>query len=137
MAGSAPLFADDMRRMARVIATNSFSAPESTIASVRADIARLVDVSDDLGIGADLPNFAASVFQRAVDAGYGAEEHCAITKVLRSPSFKVALSRHATAGGLLASLHRSACNMQSESVNPIQLQSATGSASRFGPSLCR
>jgi 3-hydroxyisobutyrate dehydrogenase-like beta-hydroxyacid dehydrogenase len=86
MAGSAPFFADDMRRMGRVIATNSFSEPESTIASVRADIARLVDVSDDLEIGADFPTFATGVFQRAVDAGYGAEEHCAITKVLRSPS---------------------------------------------------
>jgi 3-hydroxyisobutyrate dehydrogenase-like beta-hydroxyacid dehydrogenase len=86
MAGSAPFFADDMRRMGRVIATGSFSAPESTIASVRADIARLVDVSDNLEIGADFPTFATGVFQRAVDAGYGAEEHCAITKVLRSPA---------------------------------------------------
>lgn len=83
MAGSAPFFADDMRRMGRVIATQSFSEPESTIGSVRADIARLVEVSDDLEIGADFPTFAASVFQRAVDAGYGAEDHCAVTKVLR------------------------------------------------------
>jgi hypothetical protein len=85
MAGLSPAFADDMRHMADVIADGDFGSPQSTIKAVGADIARLIEVSRDLGIGTAFPTFAADIFERAVLAGYGGEEHSAVTKVLRSP----------------------------------------------------
>ncbi|HVE52231.1 MAG TPA: NAD(P)-binding domain-containing protein [Ramlibacter sp.] len=85
MAALSPVFAEDMRHMGQVIATRSFGDPESTIASVGADIARLVDVSREIGIGTAFPGFAAATFQQAVDAGYGALEHCAVVEVLQKP----------------------------------------------------
>jgi 3-hydroxyisobutyrate dehydrogenase-like beta-hydroxyacid dehydrogenase len=85
MASLSPAFADDMRHMADVIADGDFGSPQSTIKAVGADIARLIEVSRDLGIGTAFPTFAADIFERAVLAGYGGEEHSAVTKVLRSP----------------------------------------------------
>jgi 3-hydroxyisobutyrate dehydrogenase-like beta-hydroxyacid dehydrogenase len=83
MAGLSPAFAEDMRHMGRVIAEDRFGHPESTIKTVGADISRLIELSGDLKIGTAFPMFAADIFRRAADAGYGAEEHCAVIKVLR------------------------------------------------------
>ncbi|MBY3037527.1 NAD(P)-dependent oxidoreductase [Rhizobium leguminosarum] len=84
LAGLSPAFAEDMRHMGRVIADDRFGEPESSIRTVSADIARLVQLSGDLNIGRAFPTFAADIFQRAHDAGYSAEEHSAVIKVLRT-----------------------------------------------------
>ncbi len=83
MAGMSPSFEQDMRHMGRVIAEDRFDKPEATIRTVSADVARLVELSRDLKIGAAFPSFAAGIFQRAVDAGFSTEEPSAIVKVLR------------------------------------------------------
>lgn len=85
MAGLGPSLGEDLRHMGRVIAEERFQQPESTLRTAGADIARLVELSSDLDIDAGWPTFAASVFQRAIDAGLGDEEHCAITRILRRP----------------------------------------------------
>lgn len=84
MAALSPMFADDLRHMGRAIEGNRFADPQSTIRSVGVDIARLVEIAGDLSINAAFPAFAADLFRNATDAGYGAEEHCAIVKVLRT-----------------------------------------------------
>jgi 3-hydroxyisobutyrate dehydrogenase-like beta-hydroxyacid dehydrogenase len=84
MADLAPIFANDMRDMGQVIEGNRFADPESTIRSVGSDITRLVEVAEDLGIGSDFPTFAAGLFRKAAEAGYGDEEHCAVVKVMRA-----------------------------------------------------
>lgn len=84
MAGMAPGLAEDMRHMGNVIAQGRYDNPESSVKTVGADIARLVELSADLKIGGTFPAVAAGLFQRAVDAGYGGEEHGAVVKVLRS-----------------------------------------------------
>ncbi|MBD9572419.1 NAD(P)-binding domain-containing protein [Ensifer sp. ENS08] len=54
------------------------------IRSVGVDITRLVEIADDLNINTAFPAFASDLFRNATDAGYGAEEHCAIVKVIRA-----------------------------------------------------
>lgn len=84
IASLSPMFADDARHMGRAIEENRFADPQSTIRSVGADITRLVEIAADLNINTAFPQFAADLFRNAADAGYGAEEHCAIVKVMRT-----------------------------------------------------
>ncbi|MFE0016532.1 NAD(P)-dependent oxidoreductase [Mesorhizobium sp. NPDC059054] len=83
MAGMAPFFGEDMRHMGRVIAEDRFGDPEATIKTITSDIGWLVESSRDLKIGVEFPKFAASIFLRAKDAGFGGEEPSALIKVLR------------------------------------------------------
>jgi 3-hydroxyisobutyrate dehydrogenase-like beta-hydroxyacid dehydrogenase len=83
MADLSPMFAQDMRHMGQVIAEGRYGGPESTLESVGGHIARLAELSRDIDIDTAFPRFAADIFQRAVVAGYGAEEHCALIKVFR------------------------------------------------------
>lgn len=78
-----PMLAEESKHMGRVIQNNSFTNPESTISTSGLDLHLLVQHSKEAGISKELPQFAADLFQRAIDAGYGAEEHAAIIKVLR------------------------------------------------------
>lgn len=82
MAMLAPGLGEDNRHMGRVIAASRFEQPESTLKTAGTDIARLVQLSADAGIGAAFPAFAASIFEKGIDAGFGPEEHCAIVKIL-------------------------------------------------------
>lgn len=81
-----PMLALESRHMGRVIEQNSFSDPESTVDTTGHDLHLLVQHSEEAGISNELPKFAADLFQRAIDAGYGKEEHAAIIKVLRKVS---------------------------------------------------
>ncbi|AKU96871.1 beta-hydroxyacid dehydrogenase [Labilithrix luteola] len=65
------------------IASGRFDEPESTLATAGGDIAKLVQHAEETGINAELPRFAAGLFARAKVAGFGAEEHAALIKVLR------------------------------------------------------
>ncbi|SDM66729.1 NAD(P)-dependent oxidoreductase [Ensifer sp. YR511] len=84
IAALSPMFADDVRHMGRAISGSRFADPQSTIRSVGVDISRLVEIADDLNISSAFPEFAADLFRSAAEAGYGAEEHCAIFKVIRT-----------------------------------------------------
>lgn len=78
-----PMLAQESEHMGRVIQQNRFSDPESTIQTTGLDLHLLVQLSEENGISKALPVFAANIFQQAIDAGYGNEEHAAIIKVLR------------------------------------------------------
>jgi 3-hydroxyisobutyrate dehydrogenase-like beta-hydroxyacid dehydrogenase len=84
MAEMSPLFREDLRHMGRVIAEGRFEEPEATIRTVSTDVSRLAELSHSLKVGAAFPNIVADIFQRAVDAGFGAEEPSAVIKVLRN-----------------------------------------------------
>jgi 3-hydroxyisobutyrate dehydrogenase-like beta-hydroxyacid dehydrogenase len=79
-----PILATESKHMGQVIQHNKFTDPESTINTTGLDLHLLVQQSKEAGISDELPKFAANIFQRAIDAGYGAEEHAAIIKVMRA-----------------------------------------------------
>jgi 3-hydroxyisobutyrate dehydrogenase-like beta-hydroxyacid dehydrogenase len=83
MAAMAPSLGDDLRHMARVVATDRFGNPESTVRTVGADLGRLAGLASDLRIDDAFPALAADLFRRTNDAGFGGEEHVAVIKVLR------------------------------------------------------
>lgn len=78
-----PMLAAESKHMGDVIQQNRFTDPESTINTTGNDLHLLVQQAEEAGISTDLPKFAAGIFQRAIDAGYGGEEHAAIIKVMR------------------------------------------------------
>ncbi|MBY3217725.1 NAD(P)-dependent oxidoreductase [Rhizobium laguerreae] len=84
MRALAPILGEDNRHMGRAIAGNLFERPESTLKTAGTDIARLVQLAEEAGIGAEFPIFAASIFQKGIEAGFGPEEHCAVFKILRT-----------------------------------------------------
>jgi 3-hydroxyisobutyrate dehydrogenase-like beta-hydroxyacid dehydrogenase len=83
IANISPILATESRHMGEVIQHNRFANPESTVKTTTDDLHLLVQHSEEAGISTELPKFAAGIFQRAVDAGFGGEEHAAIIKVLR------------------------------------------------------
>jgi 3-hydroxyisobutyrate dehydrogenase-like beta-hydroxyacid dehydrogenase len=79
-----PILATESKHMGQVIQHNKFTAPESTINTTGLDLQLLVQQAEEAGISKELPQFAANIFQRAIDAGFGQEEHAAIIKVMRT-----------------------------------------------------
>jgi 3-hydroxyisobutyrate dehydrogenase-like beta-hydroxyacid dehydrogenase len=79
-----PILAMESKHMGQVIQHNKFTNPESTINTTGLDLHLLVQQAEEAGISKELPLFAANIFQRAIDAGFGPEEHAAIIKVMRT-----------------------------------------------------
>jgi 3-hydroxyisobutyrate dehydrogenase-like beta-hydroxyacid dehydrogenase len=79
-----PILATESKHMGQVIQHNKFTDPESTINTTGLDLHLLVQQAEEAGISKELPQFAANIFQRAIDAGFGQEEHAAIIKVMRT-----------------------------------------------------
>jgi 3-hydroxyisobutyrate dehydrogenase-like beta-hydroxyacid dehydrogenase len=77
------IFGAELRHMGEVIQHGRFSNPESTIKTTGDDLQLLVQQAKESGINSELPEFAANLFKRAMDAGYEQEEHAAVIKVLR------------------------------------------------------
>ncbi|MFC0623479.1 NAD(P)-dependent oxidoreductase [Kribbella deserti] len=77
-----PVLGADAAHMGAVVQHQRYANPESTLGTVANDLRGLVRQAADAGIGADFPLFAADLFERAVKAGLGAEEHVALIKVL-------------------------------------------------------
>lgn len=84
LAELAPSLGNDIRHMGERISTNVFGDPDSVLATASVDVSRLVELSSDLSIGSDWPRFATSIFQRALDAGLGNKDTCAIVTVMRN-----------------------------------------------------
>jgi 3-hydroxyisobutyrate dehydrogenase-like beta-hydroxyacid dehydrogenase len=78
-----PLLGIEAKHLSEVIENDDYTDPESTIKTAGTDVIRLVQHARESGINAEFPTFAAGLFRRAIDAGYGAEEHAALIKVLR------------------------------------------------------
>ena len=69
--------------MGEVIQSNNYGSPESSLKTSGSDIIRLVRQAHEAGINDEVPTFAAGLFKRAIDVGYGPEEHVALIKILR------------------------------------------------------
>lgn len=82
LASISSILGADAAHMGNVIEKGLYLNPESTLATAGNDIARLVQHASDAGINSEFPVFAASLFRRAINAGYGSEEHVAVFKVL-------------------------------------------------------
>lgn len=85
----APIFADDMLKMGKAIADNRFDQAEASIKTITGDLGWLAEYAGDAGTDTAFPRLAADTFRRARDAGFGAEQHGAVIKVLRSPQSTV------------------------------------------------
>lgn len=83
LANLAPILGADAKHMGAVIESGNYRNPESALKTAGEDIGRLVQQAEEAGINVEVPQFAASLFRRAIDAGYGAQEHAALIKVLR------------------------------------------------------
>jgi 3-hydroxyisobutyrate dehydrogenase-like beta-hydroxyacid dehydrogenase len=79
----ASIMGDESKHMGEVIQHNRYTSPESTVKTTGLDLHLLVQHAREAGINAELPGFSANLFQRAIDAGFGEEEHAAIFKVLQ------------------------------------------------------
>lgn len=77
-----PVLGVDAIHMSKVISEGKFHNPESTLKTAGTDIIRLVDQAKDTGLSLEMAEFAARIFKRGIDQGYGAEEHAAIIKVM-------------------------------------------------------
>jgi 3-hydroxyisobutyrate dehydrogenase-like beta-hydroxyacid dehydrogenase len=84
LAGLAPILGEDDAHMGRVVAHDRFARPESTLGTAGRDVIDLARHAREAAISTDFPHFAADMFQRGIDAGYGSQEHVALIKVLRS-----------------------------------------------------
>lgn len=73
----------EAKRMGEVIQANNYGSPESSLKTSGSDIIRLVRQAHEAGINDEVPTFAAGLFKRAIDVGYGPEEHVALIKILR------------------------------------------------------
>jgi 3-hydroxyisobutyrate dehydrogenase-like beta-hydroxyacid dehydrogenase len=83
MEGFGPMLAAEARHMGAVIEHNRFGQPESTIRTTGLDLKLLLQHTREAGLNTALPQLAADIFGKAMEAGYGNEAHAAIIKVLR------------------------------------------------------
>ncbi len=81
------------RELAEIIHADAFelsSLHGGAALGVWAGVVRRLQVqAGDAGINAELPNFLAGIYQRAVEAGYGEEDIAALIKVLRGLECKL------------------------------------------------
>lgn len=83
LANISPILGAEAKHLGEVIQTNDYGSPESSLKTSGSDIIRLVRQAREAGINDEVPAFAATLFKRAIDAGYGPEEHAALIKILR------------------------------------------------------
>ncbi len=83
LADISPILGAEAKHLGEVIQTNDFGSPQSSLKTSGSDIIRLVRQAREAGINDEVPAFGASLFKRAIDAGYGPEEHAALIKILR------------------------------------------------------
>lgn len=83
MEGFTPVLAAEVRHMGEVIQHGRFSDPESTINTTGQNLRLLLQHTREAGLHTALPALAADIFNEAIAAGYGKEEHAAIIKILR------------------------------------------------------
>ena len=79
------LFPDDpdIRHYAKVIHEESYNQCTATLQVWGAALQRIQQQGADAGISTEIPDFVASFFKKAIDAGYGEENVMALVKVLR------------------------------------------------------
>ena len=69
--------------IAKIIHSNDFGNPGATISVWQSAFKGIETQAKDTGINAEIPEFIAGFFRRAIAAGYGEEDIAAIVKLLR------------------------------------------------------
>ncbi len=72
-----------IRQYANVIHSAEFGKRTATLQVWGAALQRIRTQGEDAGINTDFPDLVSSLFEKAVDAGYGEENVMALVKVLR------------------------------------------------------
>lgn len=70
------------RRLAGVIHAEDFGDPGASLTVWEAALQRVQGQAADAGIGSEIPDLISRLFNRAIEAGYGAEDVAAVIKVL-------------------------------------------------------
>jgi len=78
------MLSTEARQMGEVIQKGRFDEAKTTIETVANDLALLLRQSEEASLNTELPTLFASIFKKAVNAGYHKEGHAAIIKVLRT-----------------------------------------------------
>lgn len=74
---------DLARHYANVIHSADFERCTATLGVWGAALQRIQQQGNDAGINTDFPDYVASLFKKAIDAGYGEENVLSLVKVLR------------------------------------------------------
>ena len=74
------------RRYAEVIHTSDFENCTATLRIWESAAQRIREQGKDVGINTDFPDVVTSLFEKAIDAGYGEQNVMALVKVLRRSS---------------------------------------------------
>ena len=77
---------DRARSLAEIIGSGDFTETGATLAVWEGALRRIQQQAADAGLNAEIPDFAASFFQRAIAASHGEEDVAALIKVLRGNS---------------------------------------------------
>ena len=72
------------RDRATVIEHGTFDKTEASLGVWNSALQRILQQARDAGMGAEFPDFAAGVFERATRAGFGHEDVSALIKTMRS-----------------------------------------------------
>lgn len=81
----APSFAGFLKYESEVIESGDFAITQSPLRISVEATERIARAARERGINDEIPAFAAGLFRRAADAGYGDEEIAAFIKILRAP----------------------------------------------------
>ncbi len=85
VAGIAPSFAGFLQYEGEVIESGDFAVTQSPLRISVSATERIARAARERGINDEIPAFAAALFRRAAQAGYGDEEIAAFIKMLRAP----------------------------------------------------
>lgn len=79
----APIMGEIFRYEGEVIESGDFSKPESTLTTSAHSFEEILKHAEQAGISQEFPRFAANIFRRGMDAGYGPLEVASLIKVLK------------------------------------------------------
>lgn len=83
MEGFATGMAPGLAQMGRVIRDDQYDNSKSKLKTTAGDLQVVLRHTQEAGLNTELSSLSADIFKRAVDAGYGFEDHAAIVKILR------------------------------------------------------
>jgi 3-hydroxyisobutyrate dehydrogenase-like beta-hydroxyacid dehydrogenase len=79
----APALGEIIKHDANVIHSNDYSQPESSLRNSATIVELILRQAQEARINAEFPTFAATLFEKGIEAGYETEDVAALVKVLR------------------------------------------------------
>jgi 3-hydroxyisobutyrate dehydrogenase-like beta-hydroxyacid dehydrogenase len=85
-AGTAPVVAEELRRIATAMQSANYEDAQSTVSTVAHALSAISRSFRESGLNAGFPAFMQAMFESAKASGLGGEDSAALLKVLGSPS---------------------------------------------------